>query len=164
MEVPLPMLHFLDRALLLKACTNPPTQALRGVRDKLSMWTLSVWRQMETTCSPVTCLAPITQSISAKAGPLVIHPATAGSVAVSSLTHLEAPRYSRAMQQECFFPPTVARLGLLLIRDFHNVLSLMSKLRAPTTLTCSPGSLVKPSGASFWELDRRHQQQVQLRL
>src|SRR5690348_1612291 len=103
-------------------------QELRGHRDKLSTWTSSVWRQMETTCSQAICLALITQSISEKAGPLVIHPATARSVAAFSPTHLEAARYSLAMQQECFFPPTVARLGFLLIRDFHNVPSPMPKL------------------------------------
>ena len=161
MEVPLPMPEFLDKALPLRACTNPRMQALRGRRDKLSMWTSNVSRQMETTCSQVPFLALITQSISEKAGPSVIHPATARSVAASSRIRLEAARYSLAMQRECFFPPTVAQLGLPLIRDFRNVPYLMSKLRVPTILTCSPAFLVKPFGASSWKRERprrrRHQ-------
>ncbi len=37
MEVPLPMLEFLDKALPLKACTNPRMLALHGRRDLPSM-------------------------------------------------------------------------------------------------------------------------------
>src|SRR5215831_4365261 len=103
------MPEFLDKALLLKACTNPRMQALRGRRDKLSTSTSSVSRQTETTYSQVSYLALFTRRISEKAGPLVIHRAIARSVAASSLIQLEAVRYSLAMQQECFFPPTVAR-------------------------------------------------------
>jgi hypothetical protein len=163
MEARLHMPEFLDKALLLKACTNPRMPALRGRRGRLSMWTSSVWQQAEAMYSQVSYLAPFTQRISAKAGPLVIHPATARSVAASSLIRLEAARYSLAMQQECFFPPTVARLGLRLIKDFQNVPSLMSKLRAPTILTCSPAFLVKPSGASYWKVERRRRHQIHRR-
>src|SRR5689334_7429468 len=131
MEVPLRMPESLDKALLLRACTNLRMQASRGRRDKLSMWTSNVWQQMETTCLPGTYLAPITRWISEKAGPLVIHRAIARSVAVFLPIRLEAARYSLAMQRECSFPPTVEQIGLLLIKDFHNVPSLMLKLRAP---------------------------------
>ena len=103
MEVPLPMLEFSDKALLLKACTNPRMQALRGRRDLPSMWTSSVWQQMEAMCSQVAYLALITQRILEKAGLLVIHPGTARLVAASSLIRLEAARYSLAIQQECSF-------------------------------------------------------------
>lgn len=153
------MLEFLDKALLLKACTNPRMQALRGRKDKLSMWTSSVWRQTETMCSQVSYLARFTRRISERAGPLVIPPATAHSAAASSLIRLEEARYSLAMQQECFFRLTMARRGLLLIKDFHNVPSPMSKLPAPIILICSPAFLVKPSGASYSkpERQRRHQ-------
>ena len=103
MEVPLPMLDFLDKALLLKAYTNPRMQALRGRRDLPSMWISSVWQQMEAMCSQVACLALITQRISEKAGLLVIHPGTARLVAASSLTRLEAARYSLVTQVGMFF-------------------------------------------------------------
>ena len=161
MEVPLLMPQFLDKALRLKACTNPRMQALRGRRDRPSMWTSSVSRQMAAMCSQVTYLALITQRISGRTGTSVRHLGTARLVAASSRIRLEAARYSLAMQRECFFPPTVAQLGLLLIRGFHNVLILMSKLRVPTILTCSPAFLVKPFGASSWKRERprrrRHQ-------
>ena len=97
------MPEFLDKALLLKACTNPRMQALRGRKDLPSMWTSSVWQQMEAMCSQVTCLALITQRISEKAGLLVIHPGTARLVAASSLIRLEAARYSLAIQAGMFF-------------------------------------------------------------
>jgi hypothetical protein len=96
MEVPLPMLEFLDKALLLKACTNPRMLVLPGRRDLPSMWISNVWRQMEAMCSQVTYLVHITQRILGKAGLLVIHPETARLVAASSLIRLEAARYSLA--------------------------------------------------------------------
>src|SRR5438094_2629520 len=162
MEVPLLMPEFLDKALQSKACTNPRMQALRGRRGRPLTWTSSVSRQTETMCSRVTCLALITHWISEKAGLLVIRLAIAPSVAVSSPIQLEAARYSLAMQQECSFPPTVGRLGFLLIKDFRNVPSLMSSLRAPTIIICLPALSVKASGASCWEREHRHLHQLQL--
>src|SRR5439155_1446379 len=84
------VLAFLDKALQSKACTNPRMQALRGRRGRPLTWTSSVSRQTETMCSQVTCLALITHWISEKAGLLVIRPAIAPSVAVSSPIQLEA--------------------------------------------------------------------------
>src|ERR1041384_179710 len=107
MEVPWLMLHFLDKALRLKACTNPRMPASRGRRDRPSTWISNVWRQMEAMCSQVTCLALITRRTSGRAGLLVIHRGTARLVAASSLIRLEAAPYSPAMRQELGFlrPP-----------------------------------------------------------
>ena len=149
MEVPLLMLEFLDKALLLKACTNPRMQALRGRRDLPSMWTSSVWQQMEAMCSQVAYLALITQRISEKAGLLVIHPGTARLVAASSLIRLEGARYSLAIQQECSFPPTAVQRGFLSMKDFRNARSLVSKHRAPIIIICLPALLVKAFGANY---------------
>ena len=148
MEVSLLTPQFLAKALLLKACTNPRMQALPGRRDRPSMWTSSVWQQMETMCSQVICLALITHWISEKAGLLVIHPGTARLVAASSLIHLEAARYSLATKWACSIRRTAVRPGFLSMKDFRNARSLMSKLRAPIAIICLPALLVMASGAS----------------
>src|SRR5215510_6378347 len=147
------MLHFLDKAFLLKACTNPRILALHGRRDSPSMWISNVWRQMETTCSPVTCLVHITQRISGKAGLLVIHPGTARLVAGSSLIHSEAARSSLAMKRGCSFRWIAVRRGSLSMKDSRNARSLMLKLRAPTIIIFLPVPRTKASGASYWELE-----------
>jgi hypothetical protein len=149
MEVPLLMPEFLDKAFLLKACTNPPMQALRGRRDVLSMWTLSVWQQMETMFSQVSYLALGTHWISEKAGDLVIHPGTARLVAASSLIRYEAARYSLATRWGCSFRRTTVRHGSKSMKDFRNARSLMWKLRAPITIICLPALLVMACGASY---------------
>src|SRR5262245_4489726 len=118
------MLHFLDKAFLLKACTNPRILALHGRRDSPSMWISNVWRQMETTCSPVTCLVHITQRISGKAGLLVIHPGTARLVAASSLIRSAAARYSLATKWGCSFRQTAAPRGSLSMKDSRNAPAL----------------------------------------
>src|ERR1041384_6342416 len=156
------MQEFLDKALQSQACTNLRMRVLRGRRDKLSRWTLSVWQQTEAMYSRVSYLAPFTHWISEKAGPLAIHPATARSVAASSRIQLEAARYLLAMQRECSFPPTVGQFGLLLIKDFRNVPSLMLKLRVPIIIICSPAFLVKAYGASYWQLQHRRPRQLPL--
>jgi hypothetical protein len=143
------MPEFLDKALRSKACTNPRMQVLRGRRDLPSMWTSSVWQQMEAMCSQVAYLALITQRILEKAGLLVIHPGTARLVAASSLIRLEAARYSLAIQQECSFPPTAAQRGSQSMKDYRNARSLMSKLRAPIVIIWLPVLLVKASGANY---------------
>jgi hypothetical protein len=149
MEVPLPMLEFSDKALQSKAYTNPQMLALRGRRDLPSMWTLSVWQQMEAMCSQVAYLALITQRILEKAGLLVIHPGTARLVAASSPIHLEAARYSLATKWACSIRRTAVRLGFLSMKDFRNAPVLMSKLRAPIAIICLPVLLGMASGARF---------------
>src|SRR5882724_3523648 len=148
MEVPLFMLEFLDKALLLKACTNPRMLALHGRRDSPSMWTSSVSQQMEAMCSQATYLALITQRISGKAGLLVIHPGTARLVAASSLIHLEAARYSPATRWGCSFRRTAVQRGSQSMKDFRNARALMSKLRAPIVIICLPVPRMKASGAN----------------
>ena len=149
MEVPLLMPEFLDKALRSKACTNPRMQALRGRRDLPSMWTSSVWQQMEAMCSQVACLAPITQRILEKAGLLVIHPGTARLVAASSLIRLEAARYSLVTRWGCSFPRTAVQRGSQSMKDFRNARSLMSKLRAPTVIICLPVPRARVCGANY---------------
>ena len=146
MEVPLPMLEFLDKALLLKDCTNPRMRALHGRRDLPSMWISNVWRQMEAMCSQVTYLRLITQRTLERAGTLVLHRGTARLVAAYSLTRLEAPRYSLAMKRGCSFRRTAVRRGFLSVKDSRNARSLMLKLRAPTVIICLPVRAGKVSG------------------
>src|SRR5215211_6858402 len=148
MEVPLPMLHFLDKALLLKGCTNLPMQALRGRRDLPSMWTSTVWLQMEAMCSQVICSALIIQRISEKAGLLVIHPGTARLVAASSLIRLEGAQYSLVMRRGCSFRRTAVQRGSQSMKDFRNARAPMSKLRAPIVTICLPVRRMKASGAN----------------
>ena len=164
MEVPLPMLHSLDKALLLRGYTNPRMQALRGRRDKLSTWTSSVWQRMETTCSQATCLALITQSISGKAGLLVILPGTARLVAASSLTHLEVARFLLVTRWGCSYQRAAVQRGSQSMKVFRNARSPMSKLRALIVTICLPVPRMKVFGESYWELERRRLHQVQLRL
>ena len=128
------------------------------------MWISSVSQQMEAMCSQVTCLALITQQISGKAGLLVIHLGTARLVAASSLTRLEAVRYSLATRWGCSFRRTAVQRGSQSMKDFRNARSLMLKLRALIVTICLPVPRMKVSGASYWELERRHRHQVQLRL
>ena len=149
MEVPLLMLRFLVKALLLKACTNPRMLALHGRNGLLSMWISSVSRQMEAMCSQVTCLALITHWISEKAGPSVTPQGTARLVAASSLTHLEAARYSRVTKWGCSSRRTAVLRGSQSMKDFRNARSLMSKLRALIVTICLPALLVMACGASY---------------
>ena len=161
MEVSLPMLEFLDKALLLKDCTNPRMRALHGRRDLPSMWISNVWRQMEAMCSQVTYLRLITQPISGRTGIPVLHPGTARLVAASSLTRLEAAPYSLAMTRGCSFPPIAARLGSQSMKDFRNARFLTLKLRARILLICLPALLVKASGEnSLVQVPRPHQVQL----
>ena len=146
MEVPLLMPRFLGKAFLSKACTNPRMQALRGRRDLLSMSTSSAWRQMEAMFSQATYLALIIQPISGRAGTSVLRRETAPLVAVFSLTHLEAARYSLAMKRGCSFRRTAVRRGSLSVKDSRNARSLMLKLRAPTVIICLPVPAGKVSG------------------
>ena len=149
MEVPLAMLEFLDKALLLKACTNPRMLALHGRRDLPSMWISNVWRQMEAMCSQATYLRLITQRISGRAGTSVLHPGTARLVAASSLIHLEAARCSPATRWACFFPQTAVQHGSQSMTGSRNARPPMSKLRAPIAIICMPEFLVMASGARY---------------
>lgn len=158
------MLRFLDKALLLKGYTNPRMQASLGRKDRPSMWISSVWLQMEAMCSQATCLALITQSISGKAGLLVILPETARLVAASSLTHLEAARYLLVTRWGCSYQRTAVQRGSQSMKVFRNARSLMSKLRALIVTIFLPVPRMKVFGASYWELERRRLHQVQLRL
>src|ERR1043166_4769246 len=131
MEVPLPTLGFLDKALLLKACTNPRMLALQGRKGLPSMWISSVSRLMEAMCSLATYLLLITQRISARAGHSVLRPGTARLVAASSLTRLETARYSLATKWGCSFRRIAARRGSQSMKDFQDARYLMLKRRAP---------------------------------
>src|SRR4051812_49125012 len=106
---------------------------------------------MEAMCSQATCLALITQRISEKAGLLVIHLETARLVAASSLTRLEAARYSLATRWGCFCQRIAVQRGSQSMKDFRNARSLMSKLRALIVTICLPVPRMKVSGASYWE-------------
>src|SRR4026208_1537707 len=119
---------------------------------------------MEAMCSQATCLALITQSISGKAGLLVILPETARLVAASSLTHLEAARYLLVTRWGCSYQRTAVQRGSQSMKVFRNARSLMSKLRALIVAICLPVPRMKVSGVSYWKLERRHLHQVQLRL
>src|SRR2546430_9844171 len=149
MEVPLLMPEFLDKALLLKACTNPRMQALRGRKDRPSMWISSVLRQMEAMCSQVTYLVHITQRISGKAGLLVIHPGTARLVAASSLIRLEAAQYSLATKWGCSFQRTTVHRGSLSMKDSRNARYLTSKPHARIIIICLPVPQGKACGENF---------------
>ena len=169
MEVPLPMLECLDKALLLKDCTNPRMRALHGRRDLPSMWISNVWRQMETMCSQVTCSALITQPISAKAGHLVIHPGTARLVAASSLIRSEAAQYSLATKWGCSFPRTAVHPGSLSMKVFRNARYLTLKHHAPIVVICLPVPRMRVSGESYLvqpqpQLPRLHLHGPQLQL
>src|SRR4029453_18377660 len=121
MEVPLPMLEFLGKALLLKACTNPRMQGLHGRRDLPSMWISSVSRQMEAMYSQVTYLRLITQQISGRAGSSVLRPGTARLVAASSLIRFETARYSLATKRGCSFRRIAVLRGSRSMKDFRDV-------------------------------------------
>jgi hypothetical protein len=149
MEVPLPMLEFLDKALLLKACTNPRMLELHGRRDLASMWISNVWRQREAMSSQVTYLRLITQQISGRAGTSGLPPGTARLVAASSLIRLEAARYSLAIQQECSFPPTAVHPGSPLMKDFRNARHPLLKHRAQIIIIYLPVPSGRVSGENF---------------
>jgi len=165
MEVPLAMLEFLDKALLLKACTNPPMLALHGRRDLPSMWISNVWRQMEAMCSQVTYLRLITQRISGRAGTSVLHPGTARLVAASSLIRLAAARYSLATKWGCSYRWIAVRRGSQSMKDFRDAQSLMLKRRAPIIFICLPVPGGRASGENFLaqpQHPRRLRAQLQL--
>ena len=136
-------------------------QALRGRKDLPSMWTSSVWQQMEATCSQATCLALITQRISEKAGLLVIHPGTVRLVAASSLIRSEAARYSLATRWGCSFRRTAVQRGSQSMKDFRNARSLVLKHRAPITIICLPAPWVRASGENFLIQPHPHRLQLQ---
>jgi hypothetical protein len=165
MEVPLAMLEFSDKALLLKACTNPRMLALHGRRDLPSMWISNVWRQMEAMCSQVAYLRLITQRILGKAGTSVLHPGTALLVAASSLIHLEAARYSLAMKWGCSYRRIAVRRGSQSMKDFRGAQSLMLKRRAWIIFICLPVLGGRASGENFLarpQHPRRLRAQLQL--
>jgi len=155
------MPQFLDKALRLKACTNPRMQGLHGRRDRPSMWTSSVSRQMAAMCSQVTYLALITLRISGRTGTSVRHLGTARLVAASLLIHLKAPRYSLATSWGCFCRRTAVLRGSRSMKAFRNARAPMSKLRAPIATICLPALLAMACGVSCWEVE--HQPRRRLR-
>lgn len=122
---------------------------LHGRRDLASMWISNVWRQREAMSSQVTYLRLITQQISGRAGPSVLHPATVRLAAASSLTRSEITRYSLATKRGCSFRWIAGRRGSQSMKDFRDVRYLMLKLRAPIIFTCFPVPAGRACGENF---------------